>query len=153
VCLPLDGMYEIFDRIPSSKRMVVLRHADHMHFMDNVEQLHEAVRTSPPWIPALDYLQQEMRPIAELCTGEQSYSFVRGHKCALAEGEGFALDMPSPLNDLAHFRSARTDGSAEKPRSRYISGTRLSGPDLTLMGIISRPSSDDGERAERQIPG
>jgi pimeloyl-ACP methyl ester carboxylesterase len=57
VCLPLDGMYEIFDRIPAAKRMVVLRHADHMHFMDNVEQLHEAVRTSPPWIPELDYLQ------------------------------------------------------------------------------------------------
>jgi hypothetical protein len=54
VCLPLDGMYEIFDRIPAAKRMVVLRHADHMHFMDNVEQLHEAVRTSPPWIPELD---------------------------------------------------------------------------------------------------
>ncbi|OLC49744.1 MAG: hypothetical protein AUH43_07050 [Acidobacteria bacterium 13_1_40CM_65_14] len=78
VCLPLDGMYEIFDRIPAAKRMVVLRHADHMHFMDNVEQLHEAVRTSPPWIPELDYLQQEMRPIAELCTGEQSHLFVRG---------------------------------------------------------------------------
>ena len=78
VCLPLDGMYEIFERIPAAKRMVVLRRADHMHFMDNVEQLHEAVRTSPPWIPELDYLQKEMRPIAELCTGEQSHLFVRG---------------------------------------------------------------------------
>ena len=78
VCLPLDGMYEIFDRIPAAKRLVVLRHADHMHFMDNVEQLHEAVRTSPPWIPELDYLQKEMRPIAELCTGKQSHLFVRG---------------------------------------------------------------------------
>src|SRR5260370_10139773 len=35
----------------AAKRMVILRRADHMHFMDNVEQLHEAVRTSPPWIP------------------------------------------------------------------------------------------------------
>ena len=42
------------------------------------EHLHEAVRTSPPWIPELDYLQKEMRPIAELCTGEQSHLFVRG---------------------------------------------------------------------------
>jgi len=78
VCLPLDGMYEIFERIPATKRMVILRRADHMHFMDNVEQLHEAVRTSPPWIPELDYLQKEMRPIAELCTAEQSHLFVRG---------------------------------------------------------------------------
>ena len=78
VCLPIGGMYEIFERIPAAKRMIVLRRADHMHFMDNVEQLHEAVRTSPPWIPELDYLQKEMRPIAELCTGEQSHLFVRG---------------------------------------------------------------------------
>ena len=78
VCLPLDGMYEIFERIPCTKRMVILSRADHMHFMDNVEQLHEAVRTSPPSIPELDYLQKEMRPIAELCTAEQSHLFVRG---------------------------------------------------------------------------
>jgi len=78
VCLPIDGMYEIFERIPAARRMVILRRADHMHFLDNVEQLHEAVRTSPPWIPELDYLQKEMRPIAELCTGEQSHLFVRG---------------------------------------------------------------------------
>ena len=78
VCLPLDGMYEIFERIPAAKRMVVLHRADHMHFMDNVEQLHEALRTSPPWIPELDYLQKEMRPIAELSTGEQSHMCVRG---------------------------------------------------------------------------
>jgi pimeloyl-ACP methyl ester carboxylesterase len=78
VCLPISGMYEIFERIPGAKRMVVLRRADHMHFMDNVEQLHETARTSPPWIPELDYLQKEMRPIAELCTGEQSHLFVRG---------------------------------------------------------------------------
>lgn len=78
VCLPIDGMYEIFERIPAAKRMVVLRRADHMHFMNNVEQLHETVRTSTPLIPELDYLQKEMRPIAELCTGEQSHLFVRG---------------------------------------------------------------------------
>jgi hypothetical protein len=58
--------------------MIVLRRADYMHFMDNVEQLHEAARTSPPWAPELDYLQKEMRPITELCTGDQSHLFVRG---------------------------------------------------------------------------
>lgn len=78
VCLPIDGMYEIFERIPAAKHLIVLRGADHMHFMDNVEQMHETIRTSPPWIPELDYLQKEMRPIAELCTGEQSHLFVRG---------------------------------------------------------------------------
>ena len=77
VCLPLDGMYEIFERMPATKRMVILRRADHMHFMDNVEEVHEAARTMTltgdlAWIP------KEMRPIAELCSGEQSHLFVRG---------------------------------------------------------------------------
>jgi hypothetical protein len=49
-----------------------------MHFMDNVEQLYDTVRTSPPWILDLYNLQKEMRPITELCTDEQSHLFVRG---------------------------------------------------------------------------
>ena len=95
VCLPINGMYEIFKRIPAAKRMIVLRRADHMHFMDNVEQLHETVRISPPWIPELDYLQKEMRPIAELCTGEQSHLFVRGLTVA-------HFDAVLTQNDQAH---------------------------------------------------
>jgi predicted dienelactone hydrolase len=77
-CLPLAGMYEIFERTPGTKRMVILRRADHMHFMDHVEELHEAVRTMPPWIAELAWLPREMQPIAELCSGEQAHVFVRG---------------------------------------------------------------------------
>jgi len=68
VCLPNRWYVRVFERIPAAKRMIVLRRADHMHFMDKVEQLYETLRTSPPWIPELDYLEKEMRPIAELCT-------------------------------------------------------------------------------------
>lgn len=77
-CLPLAGMYEIFEKTPATKQMVILRRADHMHFMDHVEELHEAVRTMPPWTAELAWLPKEMRPIAELCPGEQAYVFVRG---------------------------------------------------------------------------
>jgi predicted dienelactone hydrolase len=70
--LPLAGMYELFDRTPAAKRIVVLRRADHLHFMDNVEELHENVRQMA--YPGSD----EMRPIAELCSGEQAYVFLRG---------------------------------------------------------------------------
>jgi hypothetical protein len=77
VSTPPAGMHEIFDRTPATKRMIVLRRADHMHFMDNVEELHEAVRTMP--FPAeLAYMQTEMRPITELSSGEQAERFVRG---------------------------------------------------------------------------
>jgi dienelactone hydrolase len=77
VCLPLSGMYELFDRTPATKQMFVLHRADHLHFIDNVEQEHEKVRTMQ-WPPALAWIQQEMKPIAELCSGEQAHLFIRG---------------------------------------------------------------------------
>jgi predicted dienelactone hydrolase len=75
--LPLDGMYEIFKRTPSAKQMLILRRADHLHFVDEVEELHEAVRKMPA-SGDLAALQKEMRPMAELCSGEQAHLFVRG---------------------------------------------------------------------------
>ena len=77
VPLPLHGMYELFERAPLPKQMVILRRADHLHFIDNVEQAHEALRTAP--MPAeIAPMQKEMRPIAELCSGEQAHLWVRG---------------------------------------------------------------------------
>src|SRR5438128_3601803 len=52
--LPLAGMYELFERTRATKRMVILRRADHGHFGDEVEQQ------------------------AELCSREQAHLFVRG---------------------------------------------------------------------------
>ena len=77
VCLPLAGMYEIFERTPATKQIVILRRADHMHFMDNVEEMHEMVRNTQ-FPEELSWIQKEMRPIGELCTGEQAHLFVRG---------------------------------------------------------------------------
>src|SRR5262249_30708055 len=42
--LPLDGMYELFERTNSTKQMLILRRADHAHFMDDGDRLHEAFR-------------------------------------------------------------------------------------------------------------
>ena len=75
--LPLSGMYELFERTPGPKQMVILRRADHLHFMDNVEELHEGFRTTP-LSAELTAIQREMRPINELCSGEQAHFFVRG---------------------------------------------------------------------------
>jgi predicted dienelactone hydrolase len=77
VSLPLAGMHEIFERTPATKQMAVLRRADHMHFMDNVEEMHETVRNMP-FTGELAWIPKEMRPIAELCSGEQAHLFVRG---------------------------------------------------------------------------
>jgi len=75
--LPLAGMHELFERTPATKQMVILRRADHLHFIDDVEQEHETVRAMP--FPAeLTWMPKEMRPMAELCSGEQAHLFVRG---------------------------------------------------------------------------
>ena len=55
---------------------MILRRADHYHFMDNVEEVHETVQNMP-LTEELAWMEQ-MRPIAELCSGEQAHLFVRG---------------------------------------------------------------------------
>lgn len=77
VSLPLAGMYELFERTPARRQMVILRRADHAHFMDDVEEMHENARKMP-FTGELAWLPKEMRPIAELCSGEQAHIFVRG---------------------------------------------------------------------------
>jgi predicted dienelactone hydrolase len=74
---PLDGMYELFSRTPATKRMVILRRADHVHFLEDVETQHETVRTMA-WTGPLSWIPKEMRPITELCSGEEAHLFVRG---------------------------------------------------------------------------
>ena len=77
VPIPLDAVSELMSRTRASRRMFVLRRADHQHFLDDVEAEHEALRAmslpgDAAWIPGA------MRPIAELCPGEDAHVFVRG---------------------------------------------------------------------------
>ena len=96
VFLPLPGMYELFERTPGAKQMFILRQADHMHFMDNVEEMHETVRKMQfPGEAA--WISQEMRPIAELCSGGEAHLFVRGltlcHMDATLKGQPHAQHL------------------------------------------------------------
>jgi len=76
--LPLAGMHELLARTPSArKRMVVLRNADHMHFCDRVEEVHELFRLMPH-DPLFREYQAAIPPIDELCPGEHGYLTVRG---------------------------------------------------------------------------
>jgi dienelactone hydrolase len=77
VGIPADGVAELFDRTPATRQMFTLQRADHQHFLDNVEAVHEAVRSmtfpgDAAWIPGA------MRPISELCSGAAAHSFTRG---------------------------------------------------------------------------
>lgn len=75
--LPIAGMYQLYERAPAPKRMLILGRADHLHFIDDVERQHEAFRTMPA-TGHIAEMQERMRPIAELCSGEQAHTFVRG---------------------------------------------------------------------------
>jgi len=86
---PLSGMRELFGRTKASRRMVVLRRADHAHFLDHIEEEHEAVRNMP-FTGNLAWIPKEMRPITELGSGETAQRFLRGlslaHLDAVLEG-------------------------------------------------------------------
>src|SRR5204862_2956014 len=74
--LPLESMFDIFSRAPKPKRMLILRRADHMHFLDHADEMHELVRTMA-W-PGLAEIQKRMLPISELISGDLAHLFVRG---------------------------------------------------------------------------
>jgi predicted dienelactone hydrolase len=77
VMTPAEGIEELFQRTPDDKRMAILERADHIHFLDHVEEEHESVRTSE-WTGKLSWIPEEMRPIGELCSGEKANQFSRG---------------------------------------------------------------------------
>lgn len=74
--LPLHGIRELYDRTTASKKMLVLENADHMHFCDRIEEIHELFRMMPP--PIFDQLAKAIKPIHELAAPESAYRFVRG---------------------------------------------------------------------------
>src|SRR5205807_605570 len=76
ISTPLAGMYELYERAPEPRQMAVLRRADHLHFVDEVEAEHEAVRAMP-FAGELAWIPKEMKPIAELASGAEAHRFVR----------------------------------------------------------------------------
>jgi predicted dienelactone hydrolase len=96
VSLPLEGMCELFGRAPQPKRLLVLRRADHLHFIDEVAKEHEKVRAMQ-FPPPLDWISREMRPYAELCPEETAHRFIRGlalaHFDATLRGNQAARDF------------------------------------------------------------
>jgi predicted dienelactone hydrolase len=74
--LPLRGTRELFERAPGPKRLVVLRNADHMHFCDRPDEVHEMFR-SMPQDPIFEPLRARIPPFAELCPGEHALDAIR----------------------------------------------------------------------------
>ncbi len=77
VSIPLDCVRDVFDRVPSIKRLLVLRGVDHLHFVDRAEEQHESVRTMA-FPPELQWIQQEMRAFADLRPETEAHRIVAG---------------------------------------------------------------------------
>lgn len=82
VSLPLEGMRELVGRAQPPKQLFVIPRADHLHFIDAVEEEHETVRAMP-FTGALSWIPREMRPVSELLPGEEAHRLVRGFTLAL----------------------------------------------------------------------
>ena len=105
--LPLGGMRELHERTQATKRMVILENSDHMHFCDQIEQVHELFRMMPP--PVFAELAPLIKPIGDLCAADPAYDFTRGlglaHMDAHLRGvEGAASFL---AGDLAATLAAR----------------------------------------------
>ena len=75
--LPLDGMRNMLKRAPAGTQMVIMRDADHMHFCDRIEEVHEMFRLMPQ-DPLFQPIQAAIPPITELCPGDHAQLAVRG---------------------------------------------------------------------------
>lgn len=75
--LPLAGMQRMLERAPAGTKMVIMRDADHMHFCDRIEEIHEMFRLMPQ-DPLFQPVQEAIPPITELCSGASAQLTVRG---------------------------------------------------------------------------
>jgi len=83
--LPVEGMHELLARTCGTRALAVLARSDHMHFCDDVEQAHELFRNlgamafgGARGVENFDRVMASIRPIAELCSGEDAYAFAQG---------------------------------------------------------------------------
>ena len=73
--IPIQAVRELFDESPWPTRLLVLRGADHLHYVDDIAAEHEAFRQ----VPAVGDLAwiADMRPIGELCAPSAAQAVVQ----------------------------------------------------------------------------
>lgn len=85
--LPIDGIRSMYDEIRAPKKLVVIHGADHLHFVDQAERMHEFVRAMPVRFvePVTD-----MVSFSELIPAEPAAAVIRG--LTLAHLDAFLTD-------------------------------------------------------------
>lgn len=83
--LPLAGMHDLYDRVPArTRRLVVFADADHFHFCDRADRLHELMRRMNPRMPPIDTLAPST------CTEPVIRSLALAHFDAYVDGSAAA---------------------------------------------------------------
>ena len=102
--LPLYGQIELFGKARGNKRMVVLKRADHNHFVDDIAYGHEWLRQFTLSLVDVEAeggadwrcIANSIAPYAELCTQERAHLCWRGL---------VAAHMDAHLKGMAEARS------------------------------------------------
>lgn len=81
----IDELRRLHRELRCDKRLVVLRNAEHVHFVDGAEERHEMLRMqfksgSMPNAAGVDFVSvgEAMKPFSELCPAEHGSDTVRG---------------------------------------------------------------------------
>ncbi len=111
--LPLPTIVDLYSRTPEPKRLIVLNNADHFHFNDDIEQVHELFRKQIMGMegnsPETKTMAESMLPASELHPSKGAYEYIRGlglaHMDANLKGKPGAEEFLS--SDLKRFFSKR----------------------------------------------
>jgi len=100
--IPLNAVIDLFNRTPKPKRMVVLNNADHFHFNDGIEQVHEFFRNLSLTMggnnPETEILSKSMQPVSELHPSKGAYEYIRG--LGLAHMDAYLKDNKEAMEFL-----------------------------------------------------
>ena len=130
------------------------KRADHMHFCDRVEQMHELFRTMPP--PVFDQLAKDIRPIASSAAGIRRIGSLAASGLATSTPI-FAATKRSPLPGRRADRAARrrrregtTRLTDEEFRSHAVSALELTAR-VPLFRYSAGPGCNDARRPPARV--
>jgi predicted dienelactone hydrolase len=121
VSIPLDRVRDVFDRVPSFKRLLVLRGVDHLHFVDRAEEQHERVRAMV-FPTELQWVEQEMRAFADLRPESEAHRIVAGLTVAHFDATLKANPNASDLLDGYALWKAALSHARRAPRRKPQEG-------------------------------
>lgn len=106
---PLAAVRELVSQLRAPTRLAVLKNADHYHFCDQAERVHELFGDLP--LPLLAGGAEGLSPMSELVPPERGYRVLRA--LCLAQVDAFVKTRDGAKDALAHALSGGVSGPAD----------------------------------------